>query len=382
MFGEYNDVFVKKIRDEFEIKSRIYNADVIGNNSHLLSSKSMLSKTKDYIELINKIYDKFPQDVVEKILGGEFSVSPYKDDNDKIPLFLQLDIALKNLEIMYNNVPNHERKEIIEVAEELKKLRKKILTLPVSKEFDSTKNTNENLIENIVESKANYEVKIIEIEGRKFVTIETTHVHNSARMRRDGEYTDFSSSKTQKNFLLYESEIEEYEFLKKQAKLRKIEEERIKKKQEVDSKLSRFCNMYFNDGQLPTIEKLEESLLSKDIGLDFKNAIIKMVDFYYTKNLEEYENIVKFDELLTRIDIYRQDYERSKRIEEIKRQEEKEALEQRKLMFLKRAKRYYNSKNFLWKFFNKKLNPERINVENLTKESLTQLEEEYKRKGL
>ena len=63
----------------------------------------------------------------------------------------------------------------------------------------------------------------------------------------------------------------------------------------------------------------------------------------------------------------------NKKIDEDKRNKEKETLKKEKEKLIELAKKRYESKSALWKVFNKKINPDKINFDNMSASEINEL---------
>ena len=135
-------------------------------------------------------------------------------------------------------------------------------------------------------------------------------------------------------------------------------------------KLRAIAKKYFGTEEMPWPEEVRYALLDKNLDQRIRSAL-----FHLANVKRGYRDIYKADYASYRI----WELEQAEKVVEQEKQmaEEKEAY---KMSLIDSFRKSYQSKNFLWRFFNKKMSPKNLNLDNMDIEQLESLTTQVKGK--
>lgn len=316
----------------------------------------------DYIEyLITKIEEilntNTPEDI-QYILGGEFDGELEREPNQNhlwqgMPLYFKIDIMLYTIESKYLlNENKPQRKErIIQILPKLREVRNKVAQLKYNSDFKPDEEYNRYAMENIALSRGNYSFEKQTKENIEFTSVSTISTHENY-VWRGGEVRDYSVSHSRESGVpLYKSDQE------------KIDKAYFNRRKEAYEKMNEIAGKYFEGGEVPFTNDFYSSLKNPEMDERLRSAL-----FGISCELDD-NRFNLYDGALLALP-------RLEKILRIEQQLEKERIEkeqQERQNSINSARERYNAKNFFWKFVHKKINPERINFEEMSNEEIDSL---------
>lgn len=321
------------------------------------SKTELVEKMEKLLSNLENIFENNSENIQE-LLGGEFNkdiimVGSYFDtQRSSLPLYFILDIIGKGIEtIRANNFANKE--ELISLLDRIKALKEKSSKLEFSKKFDPNQKINDYVLDEIVHSKGNFYVESKVEEGIKHLAIQTQYTI------MNGEYKSgdwYERGPTEYHFSRFKPlyEIDD-------QKIRNVQYEKTSKNIE---RLDAILEKYFVDKKIPRLGYTEYTLKDKNIDSRFLDIFRSIA---YTKEKNPFAEIA---------DLVVSDMDELERLEiQIKQEkiEEEKRLASQKEKAIDNARKRYKDKNFLWKFFNKKMAPKNQEFDNMTIEEINEL---------
>jgi len=288
---------------------------------------------------------------IQNVLGGEFKQTTQVVDI--LPLFLKLELMEKAIEANFKEKFNNIEK-MQNILDKMKSLREKAATLEYNKIFNPNEELNQYIVSDLIGAKGRFELKAAKKEEVKHLAIQTINKHERIINANGDYYNDGPQELSYSGFNpMYKSDYE------------KINSIQFEQTQINRQKLSEMLEKYsLEEKNLHDVVGTIENLKSKNVD----PRIIGIIEnIAHTKKQHPHEELGNF--------VLEELYE----IEQIENKissktQEKEARDKA----IKAAKERYNSKNFLWKFVNKKQSPEKVNFDQM---SIEEIEKIYNKKG-
>ena len=288
--------------------------------------------------IISKFYVSRSRD---EVLSGEFNLDAsyldgiYDRPGRRVPLYFALDLMINVLEAKY--MQQGDAKGTINI---LRSLRDDLATLSFDPKFEPKETMNQDTKDAIIKAKGEFTVKKMTKNGVSFVGVEPV----LTQYDRERSITPLGE------LPMYERDAKE---------VRKIRREQMRR-------LYTITDRYFYPNQLdpiPTSEQFYDYLMDVDTDERIKEAlrgISYLKDRYY------------HDDLLVEAAGKYMD-----RIEQVEKELQQQAEQQRAMeernTAIANAKARYQEKSFLWRFFKRKMNPAKLDMESMNLEEINDL---------
>ena len=277
---------------------------------------------------------------LEQLLSGEFErqtgLLGYSSDG-KAPAYLYIDLAIALIRkefLVYDDI----KERASSIINKLEILKTNLIRYDFNKMFDPTKSFNERVLDNMIASKGNFKFAVVNDNGKRYAGVDAVITIEHVTIKNGDYYSDGPATHS---FL-------DDELLFEEDRL-KVEQDRLNAKKAAYERLLKVAGKYFTDGQIPFsydfYRMLETDVMNEEIKTILYSISMAVDRNQYGLYDIAFDSLSKLDE----IEI----------IEalELEIKQEKEQKEKR-VRAIDEARRRYNSKNFFWKFVNRKVKPE------------------------
>jgi len=305
--------------------------------------EELLIKLNNLIEILKLILEYSP-DKIQQLLGYEFNINLDRNiisENNELPLYIIIELIIKTISLKYmEKFPLKDK--ILSSLGSLTLINRSISKLNYKRTFNPNEEISEDIIKSIIDANGIFKIKLdtqFNIEYPLLITYE----------KEDSHYNE-------KSIPLYQ---------KDQDNIKKI----FKEKTKINlKKLERIKGKYFKDSGIP-FSFLFESSIEKDIDPRIREMLYKIT-------LIKDETLGNDYVLAYRVELLIKELEKIEQIIESEQQLKQKEAEEKKQQTISKVKEKYKEKNLLWKFFNKKINPENIDLDNM---SIEEIEELYRK---
>lgn len=312
--------------------------------------EKVTKELKELKKVLDEVYS-YNSNVIQELVGGELNKDVIYDDNDQyqssFPLYFLLYVILEAVSVLHLD-KFYDKQEILGIQAELKKIEFKAEELGYSALFDPKEVITIEALDYIVKSEGIFRNTIAEDCGVKFLGITLADKYKEYRVgdqKYYEEYLDFQLLKAPKPL-----------YVKDKLKINEKINEKNKKLSEMYHNM---LKKYFVDGVMPYASEFAFKLKNKNLD-DRILLILYSMSLIKTEGHDDYNFYITLKDKILEI----------KSIEEtIKLDEQKRMLEQRNLS-IDEAKKRYNNKSFFWKIYNKKMNPENLDFDNMSTENI------------
>ena len=293
----------------------------------------------------------------QEILGGEFNKdriyvgSEIGKEKTSVPLYFELDLLMDVLEKRY--MPKFTDKgPMIHMLQELGKLRDEAAALKFSSQFQPQEKLSEAAMDDIIAATGNFEIEKQTKAGVHFLGIDPISMHDHVTYRNGDYISEGMSSGSLGKKPLYEKD--EKALAEAQS-------------QYVDDLLSVVGKYFVRDWDFINGKG---KFLDKLVSYDVDDRIMERLRRIYELQ-ERYHNLAVVSEKATAIleEIVAIEDELSK---------ERQATEKHQKA-IDQARARYQAKSSFWKFFHRKMNPDKLQMESMTTEEIDDLYQGRKR---
>lgn len=323
-----------------------------------------LAKAEKNLNILIEKYNSLDVSNRISIMGGEFANNyigtadnpfPLESIGDLgLPLFMFLEIAQKALEenfIYFYNVSPENKAKAQELITKISDFKSKLSVLPHNKLFDSSKTLSKEAWHGISASKGHFSFKKSKDEEIEYVGITYSITHEDG-VWKNGDYYSNGSSRYNGETPFYEEDA------------LSISQIKYKKTLDIAEKYYKEFSKYFIDGLIPNLHEVEEKLIDKNLDFRLVERLKTFIIMYSSKGLSD-------DIQFALSDTGKYQLEQLHSIEYEILEEQKEAAKKETAITEARAR--YQQKSFFWKFLNRKLNPEKIRIEDMATEEIEEL---------
>lgn len=337
-----------------------------------------LDACRYYIEQIELLLKDCTTEELQEIMGGEFEKDylngmPFNISGVELPAYFLIDMISMFIKKDYAS-KEHSKEEAEELLGRLSVLREKAAGLDYDKAFDPNKTLNPRVLEFFMDHRrSDYYVHYEVTEGVRHLAIELRSVHEEG-IYKYGELRDTSVSHSNDRVVLYEEDK------------KKIEDVEINRLKELKGNYLRIVSEYFVDGVMPKPENFESSLIRSDLHPKLKGALKDLVDDRYYSSDDDFlfstSSTAKYHvNYIINIEERVREEEEKRRKEEEERKEREAAEAAEKSDAIDLARERYMKKSFLWRLVHRRENINKLDLDAMTTEQISQLYEEQNNNG-